>query len=116
MKACPVLYPEGPGGRQVCTRGAAGVREYRKRVEIMFERQMGRCALCLKPMRLELATFDHANGRGLSGAWRDDRVEVNGVWQNAAVCWPCNSAKGSRRIPYLIQQHVESHEYFEDVF
>lgn len=104
-----------PCGRQVCGKHTAGVREYRNRTRDMWERQMGRCALCLNPMRLEQATYDHAAGRGAGGFRRDDRIEIDGVWQNAAVCWSCNSAKGSRRITYLIQQHVTDCRHLEEM-
>jgi len=104
-----------PDGRQVCDKSAAGLREYRYRTMLMFERQMGRCALCLMPMRLELCSYDHADGRGGGGFRRDDRIEVEGRWQNAAVCWPCNSDKGSRRIPYLIQQPALFTKNFEEL-
>jgi hypothetical protein len=114
MKAA-VEYPEGEGKREVCTKSTAGVREYRNRTREMWERQMGRCAICLLPMRIEAATFDHANGRGLSGSKRDDRILVDGKWQNAALCWDCNMRKASRRIPYLIQQHVMFPKHFEEL-
>jgi hypothetical protein len=66
-------------------------------------------------MRLEAATFDHAAGRGLGGFKRDDRIEVDGHWQNAAVCWSCNGFKGSRRTPYLIEQPAEFTRHFEEL-
>lgn len=110
-----VKYPEGPGGREVCLRTAAGRREYRKRVELMHERQMGLCAICARPLRLEQATFDHERPRGLNGGFRDDRIEVDGVPINAAVHGLCNSAKASRRIQYLITPHIESNMQFEEL-
>jgi len=105
-----------PCGRQVCGKNTAGVMEYRNRTREMWGRQMGRCALCLLPMRLEAASFDHAGGRGFSGSKRDDRIEVDGRWQNAALCWDCNMSKASRRIPYLIQQHVTDCRHLEEMF
>jgi hypothetical protein len=93
-----VEEPEGPGGRQVCTKTAGGEREYRSRTETMWLRQEGLCGICGLPMRIEEATFDHENGRGHGGGHRDDRIEVNGVWQNAAVHGMCNVLKGSVRL------------------
>jgi hypothetical protein len=110
-----VKYPEGEGGREVCLKTAAGVREYRKRVELMHERQLGLCAICVRPLRLEQATFDHEVPRGLGGGFRDDRIEVDGVPQNAAVHGLCNANKGSRRVPYLIQPHIESSMQLEEM-
>lgn len=110
-----VKYPEGEGGREVCLRTAAGVREYRKRVELMHERQMGLCAICGRPLRLEQATFDHERPRGLGGGFRDDRLTVDGVPINAAVHGLCNSIRGSRRTPYLITPHVSFEKHLEEL-
>jgi hypothetical protein len=90
------------GGREVCNRmAAAGKKEYRRRVAVMLERQEGRCCLCYKPLRLELATFEHEHGRGMGGGIRDDRTQwPDGTWINGAACWECNAAKGSRRGTY----------------
>lgn len=98
-----VSYPEGPGGREVCAKTPKGRREYKRRVEAMWERQECRCALCGKYLRLDEATFDHQDGRGMGGARRDDRIEVNGVPLNAAVHGLCNAQKGSRCVSYLIK-------------
>jgi hypothetical protein len=74
-----------------------GVTEYRRRVAVMWTRQNGNCCLCLKPLRLIDATFDHTVPRGMGGGTRDDRIEINGRAINGAAHWLCNSEKGSRR-------------------
>jgi hypothetical protein len=99
-----ITYPNGPGGREVCNKNAAGRREYRHRVQVMHERQGGLCAICWRPLRLEQATFDHENGRGMGGGKRDDRIVVDGQLQNAAVHGLCNSNRGSSRTPYLMRE------------
>jgi hypothetical protein len=48
-------------------------------------------------------TFDHEAGRGMGGAKRDDRIEVDGKRKNAAVHFGCNAAKGSRKVHYVAQ-------------
>lgn len=88
------------GEREVCQNNAAGDAEYKRRTLAMAARQKGMCALCGTPLGNDV-TFDHEQGRGLGGAKRDDRIEVEGRWQNAAVHWKCNGEKGSRRVPYL---------------
>lgn len=70
----------------------------------MRARQRCLCALCGLWMSEEDTTFDHEHSRGAGGGKRDDRIEVNKIWQNAAVHWRCNSSKGSQRIPYVITQ------------
>ena len=38
----------------------------------------------------------HVCGRGLGGGFRDDRISLpDGKWLNGAMCWICNSIKGS---------------------
>lgn len=93
-----IEYPEGPNGRQVCTETAAGKREYRSRTEQMWERQDGICSICLTPMRIEEATFEHEIGRGHGGGHRDDRIEIDGKPYNSAVHGMCNVKKGSVRL------------------
>jgi hypothetical protein len=44
-------------------------------------------------------TFDHEAGRGAGK--QDDRIEVAGLWQNAAVHEICNSLKGSKRYKWV---------------
>jgi len=114
-KASYIWLPQGPGGREVCERNAAGTREYRSRVQKMWERQGGICSLCAMPLRLDEATFDHEFGRGAGGAKRDDRIEVDGKPLNAAVHFWCNVEKGSKRTPYLIQPHVPTDRPIEEM-
>jgi hypothetical protein len=76
-------------GREVCVDSAAGWREYKRRVRLMWERQEGRCCLCGKRVALGNATFEHQRRRGMGAAWRDDRPEING-----AAHWVCNGLKG----------------------
>lgn len=93
-----------PCGREICAKSTQGKAEYRFRTIAMAERQDWRCALCGLPMGETTASFDHEAGRGSGGGKRDDRIEVDGVWQNGAVHVLCNGAKGSQRIPYIILQ------------
>jgi hypothetical protein len=94
------------GDREICNQSLrTGKLEYRRRVAEMVYRQDRRCALqishwCQKGngyLSIYSATFDHEAGRGLNGSHRDDRIEVDGQWQNAAVCEACNILKGSKR-------------------
>ena len=100
-----------PDGREICyvvgtvAQSLKGRAEYRKRVSAMWERQKGVCCLygwldcCPGELSFSEATFEHENGR--SGGRRDDRISLpNGDWINGAAHGLCNSAKGSRRIPY----------------
>lgn len=94
------IYPDG---REVCSETKAGKDEYHRRKRVMWERQDKQCGLqispqCPKRMPLSMATFDHTDPRGMGGARRDDRIEVDGKPQNMAVCCWCNSKKGSRRM------------------
>ena len=99
------------GGREVCDQlTKAGRDEYHSRKFKMLNRQGGRCALQITDICKQRQgrwpkdeiQFDHESGRG--GGKQDDRIEVmrdgKMVPQNAAVCPWCNSAKGSRRVPY----------------
>lgn len=98
MKRGPVkVYPDG---REVCNcRTRSGSIEYRSRTAAMERRQQYLCAIC--GIGRQWFTFDHQNGRGMGGARggaiRDDRIEVDGEWFNAALCVTCQSMKGSRR-------------------
>jgi hypothetical protein len=96
-----------PDGKERCNLLCkAGADEYARRKIAMWDRQGRRCALQITDIckqrqgRWPVAevTFDHEDGRGAGK--QDDRIEVNGVPQNAAVCGWCNCAKGSRKIPY----------------
>lgn len=93
-----------PSGREVCKdEKPAGRNEYRGRTLAMVQRQGWICALCGATMGFD-ASFDHEHGRGMGGAKRDDRIEIEGQWQNAAVHIRCNTEKGSRYVPYVITQ------------
>ena len=89
----------------VCTKA-----EYDRRRDVMIERQLGRCAICLKvksPLQ-----FDHAEGRGHGGGHRDDRIwELDGTPKNAALCSDCNLQKASKRYQWRdgIYQPKEKH-------
>lgn len=92
-------------GREVCQPTAAGRREYKSRTDAMQKRQGGRCALC--PWYLGM-TFDHQDGRGSGGGHRDDRIEIDGKWHNAALCIQCNGLKGSRRYHWIDGIYIPS--------
>jgi hypothetical protein len=78
----------------------ASKAEYDSRRDVMIERQLGRCGICLK-VKTPLQ-FDHALGRGHGGGHRDDRIwEMNGSPKNAALCVECNSFKGSKRYAWI---------------
>ncbi len=104
-----------PDGREVLDlKTRAGADEYQRRKFEMWGRQGKRCALQITDICKQRqgrwprneTQFDHENGRG--GGKQDDRIEVldpeTGKMkpQNGVVCPYCNSAKGSRRVPYLI--------------
>lgn len=64
-------------------------------------------ARCLQQqgrLSLELATFEHSDGRGMGGAKRDDRIyrpnRETGKMEpfNAVACPWCNTKKGSRSL------------------
>lgn len=92
-------------GNEVCTNSVAGKREYNRRTLAMAERQDWLCAICGCRM-FDNITFDHEKGRGMGGGKRDDRIEIDGKWHNAAVHWLCNGDKGSRRVAYIIVQDL----------
>ena len=96
-----------PDGREILDlKTTAGATEYQRRKLEMWERQGKRCALQITDICKQRqgrwpkdeTQFDHENGRG--GGKQDDRILVNGVPQNAAVCGWCNTAKGSRKMAY----------------
>jgi hypothetical protein len=111
MKAAVKVYRDG---REVCEKNAAGTREYRKRVLIMWERQGGLCAICGKLLRIEQATFDHSRPRGMGAGFREDRIEIEGKPVNAAVHGLCNSLRGSKRTEYLISPAVPTDRHLEE--
>lgn len=84
-------------GREVCQKNAHGKYEYQQRTLAMYERQGYKCAIHGGWMRPEEVQFDHEAGRGSGGGHRDDRIEIDDEWINAAVCGACNGAKGSQR-------------------
>lgn len=91
-------------GFDVCLKTLQGRREYKARTLAMAERQQWRCALCGRWMNMDDVTFDHQFGRGMNGSKRDDRIEIKGKWHNAAAHLRCNQDKGSRMVPYVIEQ------------
>lgn len=84
-------------GREVCDKTVGGKYEYTRRTKAMARRQGFRCAIGGEHMEESDAQFEHEAGRGSGGGHRDDRIEVDGRWQNAAVCGSCNGEKGSKR-------------------
>lgn len=112
MKAAVKVYPSG---REVCHKTVAGVMEYRRRVEMMWTRQQALCAICGHYLRLDQATFEHQDGRGMGGGRRDDRTEISGEPYNAAAHGLCNASKGSKRTPYLIQPHAQFEKHLEEL-
>ena len=100
------IYPDG---REVCLDDTKGGRiEYLRRIGAMCARQNNRCAICSE--YLWIATFDHGRARGMGAANRDDRIEVDGHPQNAALCMKCNTKKGSVRYHWLNDQYVPRKE------
>jgi hypothetical protein len=94
-------------GREICDKTSAGKIEYNRRKEVMWKRQHGLCGLkisarCPVFIPLEQATFEHQDGRGMGGAKRDDRVEIDGKPYNLVACCWCNFEKGSRRLEVVI--------------
>jgi hypothetical protein len=85
--------------------GAEGLAEYKRRKKAMWERQKGICCLygsfpqCPGKLLLKESTFEHEDGRG--GGKRDDRISLpDGTWINGVSHLQCNSAKGSKHIPF----------------
>jgi hypothetical protein len=104
-----------PDGREILNvRVKAGLDEYIRRKLEMWDRQGRRCALQMTEICKQRQgrwpqdeiTFDHFNGR--SAGKHDDRIYLldpktgKMVWSNSSVCSWCNCARGSRRIPYII--------------
>jgi hypothetical protein len=94
-------------GREICNQyTTTGRKAYRKRIEIAWTRQKGRCCLeghcpeCPGQLYLQEVTLEHESGRGMGGSRRDDRMELDGRWHNGAAHLVCNSWKSSRRIDY----------------
>ena len=97
IKREPEIVHIYPGGRECCNLlTAAGKAEYKHRTMLMLDRQNGLCCICHLPLMPSAATFDHERCRGLGGGFRDDRISLpDGKWLNGAMCWICNSIKGS---------------------
>jgi len=83
-----------PDGREICQDNASGRREYKRRMEIMVQRQGFRCSLCNRRISLATATFEHTRRRGAGGSRRDDRITNEQGECNSAAHWVCNSVKG----------------------
>jgi hypothetical protein len=109
IKKKPEAVKVFPNGREICNiKCKTGLDEYLRRKRIMWERQNKKCGLQIAPqckerqgrLLIDECTFDHDNGRG--GGKQDDRIEKpnpeTGKMEpvNHAVCWWCNSLKGSR--------------------
>lgn len=63
----------------------------------MVMRQRGLDAITGEFLDTWAATFDHQSGRGSNSSHRDDRIEVDGEWRNAALSLASNTLKGSKR-------------------
>lgn len=84
-----------PDGREVCTDTPQGWREYKRRIEVMVQRQNHRCCLCNRRLSAANATFEHQRRRGMHAAFRNDAiVDAEGNWINGAAHWICNGEKG----------------------
>lgn len=101
------IFRNGVVVREICNRlTKAGNEEYQRRIALMWKRQGGRCCLegyapgCIGVLKLSEATFEHEGLRGMGGALRDDRIEIDGRPVNGVAHAACNSWKGSRRIRY----------------
>jgi hypothetical protein len=95
-----------PDGREYCTASASGLREYKARTYAMADRQEGRCAICGFHFDGWFGdpTFDHESGR--TAGHKDERIEVEGVWHNAALHYKCNSIKGSKKYAWVDGKYV----------
>lgn len=94
-------------GREKCNHlTKAGRDEYERRKRAMWERQEKICCLyghipgCPGKLNWSDTVFEHEDGRGHGGGHVDDRIEVDGKWQNGAAHAWCNSKKASVRINY----------------
>jgi hypothetical protein len=101
-------------GREVCLNTPPGRAEYKRRVQVMLERQGGLCGLMVTDdciarhgsMRGQQPTFEHCEGRGMGGSHRDDRIMKDGKPYNLAACFLCNQYKGSRRVKSWALPHA----------
>lgn len=113
MKRTPSKYPivngvmTYPDGRERCLMGTvSGAKEYERR-RLAMERRQG----YVDPISLEWLvnpTFDHQDGRGAGGSRRDDRIEIDGKWHNAALNANTNGRKGSKRYEWRDGLYVPS--------
>jgi len=95
-------------GAEVCNlKLKAGKYAYHCRMLEMAERQRNECPICHRSEGF-FWEFDHQDGRGMNGSHRDDRIEIDGEWHNAALCHDCNQAKGSKRYHWLDGKYVPS--------
>lgn len=91
-----------PDGREVCQDNPQGQAEYKRRIQVMCQRQNFRCCLCPDRIYPARATFEHERLRRMAAAFRDDRiVDEKGKWMNGAAHWKCNRKKGSSRVSYI---------------
>ena len=110
-------------GREVCDLTTkAGCEEYKRRIEVMRLRQEKKCYLCGYFLRRDEATFDHQDGRGHGGGFRDDRIvkpkqiidPLTGekktvvVPINGAAHFRCNARKGSIRLDRFLTEELSS--------
>jgi hypothetical protein len=96
-----------PCGREVCLlETMAGRREYKERTRAMAMRQKFVSPISGDLMNAWDATFDHQDGRGAGGAHRDDRIEIDGEWHNAALTLKDNTEKGSRRYHWVNGSYI----------
>jgi hypothetical protein len=105
VKREPVAIKVYRDGREVCNlKTRLGFETYHKRKWEMRGRQGLRCCFegflpeCPGYLRPADCSFDHEHKRGAGK--QDDRIEVDGIWQNGAAHFTCNSLAGSRRIDY----------------
>lgn len=103
-----------PDGREICDqKSKLGRDTYHDRKLKMWVRQGKRCALQITDICRERGgrwpqdeiQFDHENGR--TSSKHDDRIWIQDLKTgelrraNGSVCPWCNSAKGSRKLPYV---------------
>jgi hypothetical protein len=72
----------------------------RRRVELLAKFYLEMCMLCLKPLNGDL-TADHRRPRKMGGSERDD-----GYANLVPAHFLCNTQKGSKRMPELLQRCI----------
>lgn len=98
-----------PDGREVCAKNHAGRQEYfpgQGASAALPDRHLERTRPVLTILN---TTFDHEQGRGMGGSRRDDRIEIDGKWINAAVTSEANFEKGSKRYHWVEGVYIEVH-------